>query len=39
MGYNPWGCKRSDSTEATVHTSEELIFDLRCEEAMTQPHG
>ena len=24
VGYSPWGCKESDTTEATVHSTDDL---------------
>ena len=28
MGYSPWGCKESDTTEATQHTHTHMILSL-----------
>ena len=28
VGYSPWGCKESDSTEGLTHTSEGYVPNL-----------
>ena len=31
MGYSPWGCKESDTTEVTLHTgSRVLLYNVLC---------
>ena len=29
-GYNPWGCEKSDKTEATQHTCTQFCFLFKC---------